>query len=108
MECFLGLFSEETVVSHCSRKQWLPHRWRLVPLLMMAEGLCMQIKKKQSKSGKPLSMGFGFVEFDSVDTARMVCQNLQVLIFPIVKGLIWMLLCSFILIVAYTGKGIEK
>ncbi|XP_024381120.1 uncharacterized protein [Physcomitrium patens] len=35
------------------------------------------IKKKQSKSGKPLSMGFGFIEFDSVDTAKMVCQNLQ-------------------------------
>lgn len=39
----------------------------------------LQIKKKQAKNGKPLSMGFGFVEFDTVDTAKMVCQNLQVL-----------------------------
>ncbi|KAG0563042.1 hypothetical protein KC19_9G192500 [Ceratodon purpureus] len=35
------------------------------------------IKKKQSKTGKPLSMGFGFVEFDSVDTSRAACQTLQ-------------------------------
>jgi len=57
----------------------------------MNEGLCLQIKKKQSKSGKPLSMGFGFVEFDSVDTAKMVCQNLQVLLLldPYCFGLIF-------------------
>ena len=40
--------------------------------------LLLQIKKKPSKSGKPLSMGFGFVEFDSMESAKLVCQNLQV------------------------------
>ena len=40
--------------------------------------LSLQIKKKPSKSGKPLSMGFGFVEFDSMESAKLVCQNLQV------------------------------
>ncbi|GFQ00836.1 probable RNA-binding protein 19 [Phtheirospermum japonicum] len=33
--------------------------------------------KKHMKNGKNLSMGFGFIEFDSVDTALNVCKNLQ-------------------------------
>ncbi|XP_042026020.1 multiple RNA-binding domain-containing protein 1-like [Salvia splendens] len=33
--------------------------------------------KKHVKNGKTLSMGFGFVEFDSVDTALKVCKDLQ-------------------------------
>ncbi|KAJ7554372.1 hypothetical protein O6H91_06G137600 [Diphasiastrum complanatum] len=35
------------------------------------------IKSKLSKGGKQLSMGFGFVEFDSMETAKDVCQRLQ-------------------------------
>ena len=50
----------------CSHKLLLTRGWRI------------QVKKKQSKTGKPLSMGFGFVEFDGVDTAKSVCQTLQV------------------------------
>jgi RNA recognition motif-containing protein len=57
-------------------------------------GLWMQIKKKQSKAGKPLSMGFGFVEFDSVDTAKTVCQTLQVLL---LSSLLWFDLNIFVL-----------
>lgn len=34
--------------------------------------------KKHMKKGKNLSMGFGFVEFDSVETATEVCKGLQV------------------------------
>nr|XP_043622445.1 multiple RNA-binding domain-containing protein 1 [Erigeron canadensis] len=33
--------------------------------------------KKHLKNGKNVSMGFGFLEFDSVDTAVHVCKNLQ-------------------------------
>lgn len=33
--------------------------------------------KKHLKNGKMLSMGFGFIEFDSVDTAVKVCKDLQ-------------------------------
>jgi hypothetical protein len=33
---------------------------------------------KQQKSGKILSMGFGFAEFDTPETARTVCKQLQV------------------------------
>ncbi|KAH6776205.1 nucleotide/nucleic acid binding protein [Perilla frutescens var. hirtella] len=33
--------------------------------------------KKHVKNGKNLSMGFGFVEFDSVDTAVKACKDLQ-------------------------------
>lgn len=33
--------------------------------------------KKHMKNGKNVSMGFGFVEFDSMDTAASVCQDLQ-------------------------------
>lgn len=34
--------------------------------------------KKHIKNGKNVSMGFGFVEFDSVETATSVCKDLQV------------------------------
>uniref|UniRef100_J3M1B0 RRM domain-containing protein n=1 Tax=Oryza brachyantha TaxID=4533 RepID=J3M1B0_ORYBR len=33
--------------------------------------------KKHIKNGKNVSMGFGFVEFDSVETATNVCKDLQ-------------------------------
>ncbi|XP_006827686.3 LOW QUALITY PROTEIN: multiple RNA-binding domain-containing protein 1 [Amborella trichopoda] len=33
--------------------------------------------KKHVKNGKNLSMGFGFIEFDSVETARNTCKQLQ-------------------------------
>ncbi|CAH9107130.1 unnamed protein product [Cuscuta europaea] len=33
--------------------------------------------KKHTKNGKVVSMGFGFIEFDSVDTAMHVCKDLQ-------------------------------
>ncbi|KAL8508685.1 hypothetical protein ACS0TY_019075 [Phlomoides rotata] len=33
--------------------------------------------KKHVKNGKTVSMGFGFIEFDSVDTAVKVCKDLQ-------------------------------
>ncbi|XP_043689812.1 probable RNA-binding protein 19 [Telopea speciosissima] len=33
--------------------------------------------KKHLKNGKTLSMGFGFIEFDSVETATNVCRDLQ-------------------------------
>ncbi|CAM6046368.1 unnamed protein product [Sphagnum compactum] len=35
------------------------------------------IKKKLSKAGKSLSMGFGFVELDSAEAAKMFCKSLQ-------------------------------
>jgi len=34
--------------------------------------------KKHLKNGKNVSMGFGFVEFDSTETATSVCNDLQV------------------------------
>ena len=40
---------------------------------MWAVVLSLQIKKKPSTSGKPLSMGVGFVEFDSMESAKLVC-----------------------------------
>ncbi|CAA2934592.1 multiple RNA-binding domain-containing 1 isoform X1 [Olea europaea subsp. europaea] len=33
--------------------------------------------KKHLKNGKKVSMGFGFIEFDSIDTAVNVCRDLQ-------------------------------
>lgn len=33
--------------------------------------------KKHLKNGKNVSMGFGFIEFDSVETATSVCKDLQ-------------------------------
>jgi multiple RNA-binding domain-containing protein 1 len=38
--------------------------------------------KKHVKKGKNVSMGFGFVEFDSVETATGVCKDLQVTPIP--------------------------
>ncbi|EFJ12267.1 hypothetical protein SELMODRAFT_182522 [Selaginella moellendorffii] len=35
------------------------------------------VKRKPSKTGASLSMGFGFVEFDSADTAERVCKEMQ-------------------------------
>lgn len=37
----------------------------------------MQVKK-HLKNGKNVSMGFGFIEFDSLETATNVCRDLQV------------------------------
>ncbi|URD75561.1 hypothetical protein MUK42_08678 [Musa troglodytarum] len=37
----------------------------------------LQKVKKHQKNGKDVSMGFGFVEFDSVETATSVCEDLQ-------------------------------
>ena len=39
--------------------------------------------KKHVKKGKNVSMGFGFVEFDSVETATGVCKDLQVALIPL-------------------------
>ncbi|XP_024158327.1 multiple RNA-binding domain-containing protein 1 [Rosa chinensis] len=42
------------------------------------EGRILSAKvKKHLKKGKNLSMGFGFVEFDSVETTTEVCKSLQ-------------------------------
>lgn len=42
------------------------------------EGRMLSAKvRKHLKKGKNLSMGFGFVEFDSVETATKVCKDLQ-------------------------------
>lgn len=69
----------------------------------------MQIKKKQSKTGKPLSMGFGFVEFDSVDTAKTVCQTLQVLLLLVLIGLVLFgCFCAQQIISRIKLIGIEK
>ena len=38
----------------------------------------MQVKKHE-KNGKNVSMGFGFIQFDSVETATNICRDLQVL-----------------------------
>ncbi|CAA0824296.1 Unknown protein [Striga hermonthica] len=44
----------------------------------MKGGKLLSIRvKKHMKNGKNVSMGFGFVEFDSVDTAVNVCKDLQ-------------------------------
>ena len=45
--------------------------------MMQIMSLYVQVKKHMKK-GKNLSMGFGFVEFDSVETATEVCKGLQV------------------------------
>lgn len=34
--------------------------------------------KQHLKNGKNVSMGFGFIEFDSMETATSVCRDLQV------------------------------
>lgn len=42
------------------------------------EGRILSVRvKKHMKNGKNVSMGFGFVEFDSVDAATNVCKDLQ-------------------------------
>ncbi|KAK2983307.1 hypothetical protein RJ640_011630 [Escallonia rubra] len=44
----------------------------------MKEGRILSVRvKKHLKNGKNVSMGFGFVEFDSVDTAMNICRDLQ-------------------------------
>ncbi|BFG28347.1 hypothetical protein CerSpe_146210 [Prunus speciosa] len=42
------------------------------------EGKIFSVKvKKHLKNGKNVSMGFGFIEFDSLETATNVCRDLQ-------------------------------
>lgn len=44
----------------------------------MKEGRILSAKvKKHIKKGQHVSMGFGFLEFDSVETSTSVCSNLQ-------------------------------
>ncbi|XP_052209349.1 uncharacterized protein LOC127812867 [Diospyros lotus] len=44
----------------------------------MKEGRILSVRvKKHLKNGKNVSMGFGFIEFDSIETAMNVCKNLQ-------------------------------
>ncbi|XP_031092091.1 multiple RNA-binding domain-containing protein 1 [Ipomoea triloba] len=44
----------------------------------MKDGRILSVRvKKHTKNGKTVSMGFGFIEFDSVDTAVNVCKDLQ-------------------------------
>ncbi|KAK6162944.1 hypothetical protein DH2020_002785 [Rehmannia glutinosa] len=44
----------------------------------MKEGRILSVMiKKHLKNGKNVSMGFGFIEFDSVDTAVRICRDLQ-------------------------------
>ncbi|KAL6514892.1 hypothetical protein OROGR_020471 [Orobanche gracilis] len=39
--------------------------------------LSVKVKKHHLKNGKNVSMGFGFVEFDSMETTTNICRNLQ-------------------------------
>lgn len=56
--------SDESLRKHISEK--------------MREGKVLSVRiKKHLKNGKNVSMGFGFLEFDSVDTAANVCRDLQ-------------------------------
>ncbi|KAK0599521.1 hypothetical protein LWI29_006021 [Acer saccharum] len=44
----------------------------------MKEGSIISVRvKKHLKNGKNVSMGFGFIEFDSMETAGYVCKDLQ-------------------------------
>ncbi|KAM7524839.1 hypothetical protein LguiA_014741 [Lonicera macranthoides] len=44
----------------------------------MKEGKIISVRvKKHLKNGKNVSMGFGFIEFDSADTATYICRDLQ-------------------------------
>ncbi|KAL4291182.1 hypothetical protein GQ457_14G008020 [Hibiscus cannabinus] len=45
---------------------------------LVKEGKIKSIRvKKHVKNGKQVSMGYGFIEFDSVETATNVCRDLQ-------------------------------
>ncbi|KAI6679849.1 hypothetical protein NL676_033730 [Syzygium grande] len=56
--------SDETLKSHFNKQ--------------MKEGRILSITiKKHMKNGKHVSMGFGFIEFDSMETATNICQDLQ-------------------------------
>ncbi|CAI0392517.1 unnamed protein product [Linum tenue] len=45
---------------------------------LMTEGKVLSARiKKHIKNGKNVSMGFGFLEFDSVETATNICRDLQ-------------------------------
>ncbi|KAK8608225.1 hypothetical protein V6N13_023654 [Hibiscus sabdariffa] len=45
---------------------------------LVKEGKIKSIRvKKHMKNGKQVSMGYGFIEFDSVETATNVCRDLQ-------------------------------
>lgn len=56
--------SDETLKSHFSKQ--------------MKEGRILSIRiKKHMKNGKYVSMGFGFIEFDSMETAMNICRDLQ-------------------------------
>ncbi|XVE86462.1 hypothetical protein DITRI_Ditri18aG0036100 [Diplodiscus trichospermus] len=45
---------------------------------LVKEGRIQSIRvKKHLKNGKQVSMGYGFIEFDSVETATNVCRDLQ-------------------------------
>jgi hypothetical protein len=69
--------------------------------------------KKHVKNGKMVSMGFGFVEFDSVETATSVCKDLQVapippslFLFTLVLPkymLLW--ICSMLTVHVFIGNG---
>ncbi|XP_047321767.1 multiple RNA-binding domain-containing protein 1 [Impatiens glandulifera] len=48
----------------------------------LKEGKILSVSvKKHVKNGKNVSMGFGFIELDSVDTAANVCRDLQGTVF---------------------------
>ena len=54
---------------------------------------------KRQKSGKILSMGFGFAEFDTAETARAVCKQLQVKEKDNIVSLLSMeMLCSTVIV----------
>ncbi|XP_030470431.2 uncharacterized protein LOC115688674 isoform X2 [Syzygium oleosum] len=55
--------SDETLKSHFNKQ--------------MKEGRILSITiKKHMKNGKHVSMGFGFIEFDSMETATTICRDL--------------------------------
>uniref|UniRef100_A0A0D9W9B7 RRM domain-containing protein n=1 Tax=Leersia perrieri TaxID=77586 RepID=A0A0D9W9B7_9ORYZ len=56
--------SDESLKKHFSTK-------------LKSGGLKSAMVKKHIKNGKNVSMGFGFVEFDSIETATSACKDLQ-------------------------------